>query len=450
METEVATQQDDDALFGNGGHRPVFVRYDKEEESDVEISLESDSDDSVMIVPEGLLPERGGTPDAKKEEVEEIEKVVVTSPPQSQAPSAVPDQAQAPAPAPPPAQPLAQLATVEEPKLESQDGDEELTVININSSEDEEGEEYPEDEDDYYDDEEEDYDDEEDFEEGEMEDEEEEEEEDEDEMDYKEIDELEEDEEDEIYGQEGMSEEDELPPELTVQIEEIGDVVPVAVPAADEDPVEASSRAYSTQQAPPSSQEDDAGEGAVLQQNEGVLEEPPEIRQEEQSSEVKAAAEKTEAAEQPAAVTEAKVVAGLLEEPVEEAAPREEPGQEGEACSETANAALDGDKADVTASEGLVEGTAASDKGSTEDPDEKAKNGSTTKVADASEVTAEESTTDQPNQEETPTAKTEEAEGQADPTVAMLADFVDCPPDEEEKMEVEEMAETAEEPSTSS
>ncbi|XP_038642677.1 proline-, glutamic acid- and leucine-rich protein 1-like [Scyliorhinus canicula] len=447
METEVATQQDDDALFGNGGHRPVFVRYDKEEESDVEISLESDSDDSVMIVPEGLLPERGGTPEAKKEEVEEIEKVVVTSPPQSQAPSAVPDQA--PAPAPPPAQPAAQLAAVEEPKLESQEGDEELTVININSSEDEEGEEYPEDEDDYYDDEEEDYEDEEDFEEGEMEDEEEEEEEDEDEMDYKEIDELEEDEEDEIYGQEGMSEEDELPPELTVQIQEIGEVVPVAVPAADEDPVEASSGAYSAQQAPPSAQEDDEGEGAVLQQDEGALEEPPDVRQEEQSSEVKAEVEKTEAAEQPA-VTEAQAAAGPLEEPVEEAAPREEPRQEGEACPETPKAASDGDKADVTASEGLLEEAAASDKGSTEDPDEKAKNGSTTKVTDAGQMMAEESTADQPDEEETPTAKTDEAKGQDDPTVAMLADFVDCPPDEEEKMEVQEMAGAAEEPSTSS
>ncbi|KAG2468722.1 proline-, glutamic acid- and leucine-rich protein 1-like [Polypterus senegalus] len=37
------------------GHKPVFVRYDKEEAEDVEISLESDSDDSVVIVPEGLL-----------------------------------------------------------------------------------------------------------------------------------------------------------------------------------------------------------------------------------------------------------------------------------------------------------------------------------------------------------------------------------------------------------
>ncbi|XP_041840759.1 proline-, glutamic acid- and leucine-rich protein 1 isoform X2 [Melanotaenia boesemani] len=35
--------------------RPVFVRYDKEESEDVEISLASDSDDSVVIVPPGML-----------------------------------------------------------------------------------------------------------------------------------------------------------------------------------------------------------------------------------------------------------------------------------------------------------------------------------------------------------------------------------------------------------
>lgn len=37
------------------GQRPVFVRYDREEAEDVEISLASDSDDSVVIVPPGML-----------------------------------------------------------------------------------------------------------------------------------------------------------------------------------------------------------------------------------------------------------------------------------------------------------------------------------------------------------------------------------------------------------
>uniref|UniRef100_A0AAY4C0B8 Modulator of non-genomic activity of estrogen receptor n=1 Tax=Denticeps clupeoides TaxID=299321 RepID=A0AAY4C0B8_9TELE len=36
------------------GQRQVFIRYDKEEAEDVEISLESDSDDSVVIVPQSL------------------------------------------------------------------------------------------------------------------------------------------------------------------------------------------------------------------------------------------------------------------------------------------------------------------------------------------------------------------------------------------------------------
>ncbi|KAA0723199.1 Proline-, glutamic acid- and leucine-rich protein 1 [Triplophysa tibetana] len=39
------------------GQRQVFVRYDKEEPDDVEISLESDSDDSVVIMPQGMLME---------------------------------------------------------------------------------------------------------------------------------------------------------------------------------------------------------------------------------------------------------------------------------------------------------------------------------------------------------------------------------------------------------
>lgn len=39
------------------GQRQVFVRYDKEEPDDVEISLESDSDDSVVIMPAGMMME---------------------------------------------------------------------------------------------------------------------------------------------------------------------------------------------------------------------------------------------------------------------------------------------------------------------------------------------------------------------------------------------------------
>ncbi|XP_067879854.1 proline-, glutamic acid- and leucine-rich protein 1 isoform X2 [Heterodontus francisci] len=452
METDanslLAVQQDDEALFGNGGHRPVFVRYDKEEESDVEISLESDSDDSVMIVPEGLLPERG-SPEAKKEEMEEIEKVVVTSPPQSQAQTAAPVQAQPITPAP--VQPSSQLPAVEEQKLETQEVDEDLTVININSSEDEEGEEYPEDEDDYYDDEEEDYEDEQDFEEGEMEEEEDEEEEEEDEdldeMDYKEIDDLEEDEEDELFehDQEVMSEDEEPHPELTVQVEEIGEVVPLSVPVTGEGPPEASLQVYSAQQ-DAASQQGSTKEVTALPQNEVVQDRPPDVGKDKQTGETKVEAEKLEAAEQPG---DAKAqVTTPLAEPVEEVTSQEvsEPAVESDSWKLTLDVASDGDKADAGTPEGGVEGPVASDKGdasSAEVPENKAEDRTAAEVVDATEAKAEESATDQQDKEET-TEKADEAEAQDDRTAAMLADFVDCPPDKEE----DEMAATVT-PSTS-
>ncbi|XP_029310258.1 proline-, glutamic acid- and leucine-rich protein 1 [Cottoperca gobio] len=48
-------QQDPSGLGLPEGQRPVFVRYDREEAEDVEISLASDSDDSVVIVPPMML-----------------------------------------------------------------------------------------------------------------------------------------------------------------------------------------------------------------------------------------------------------------------------------------------------------------------------------------------------------------------------------------------------------
>ncbi|XP_026185875.1 proline-, glutamic acid- and leucine-rich protein 1 isoform X2 [Mastacembelus armatus] len=48
-------QPDPAGLGPPEGQRPVFIRYDKEEAEDVEISLASDSDDSVVIVPPGML-----------------------------------------------------------------------------------------------------------------------------------------------------------------------------------------------------------------------------------------------------------------------------------------------------------------------------------------------------------------------------------------------------------
>ncbi|XP_050969976.1 LOW QUALITY PROTEIN: proline-, glutamic acid- and leucine-rich protein 1 [Labeo rohita] len=47
------------------GQRQVFVRYDKEEPEDVEISLESDSDDSVVIMPVGMMEMQDGAANAQ-------------------------------------------------------------------------------------------------------------------------------------------------------------------------------------------------------------------------------------------------------------------------------------------------------------------------------------------------------------------------------------------------
>uniref|UniRef100_A0A3Q2PJM5 Proline, glutamate and leucine rich protein 1 n=1 Tax=Fundulus heteroclitus TaxID=8078 RepID=A0A3Q2PJM5_FUNHE len=55
MSPHTHSQPDPTGLCPTEGQRPVFVRYDKEEAEDVEISLASDSDDSVVIVPPGML-----------------------------------------------------------------------------------------------------------------------------------------------------------------------------------------------------------------------------------------------------------------------------------------------------------------------------------------------------------------------------------------------------------
>ncbi|KAL4631400.1 proline-, glutamic acid- and leucine-rich protein 1 [Arapaima gigas] len=49
-------------LGSNEGRRPLFVRYEKEEAEDIEISLESDSDDSVVIVPPDMLMQEAQDP----------------------------------------------------------------------------------------------------------------------------------------------------------------------------------------------------------------------------------------------------------------------------------------------------------------------------------------------------------------------------------------------------
>ncbi|KAM3927123.1 proline-, glutamic acid- and leucine-rich protein 1 [Leptodactylus fuscus] len=156
--------------FGGKTPRPIFIHYEKEETSDVEISLESDSDDSVVIVPEGLLqkpaPNSEPSPPSAKPPVEEPSAAEV--PAQSVAPSPT-TAAAAAVPPPPPACPgpsPAQMPVAVElpppppapPSSAPSEGD---MVININSTDEEEEDDdeegmYDEEEEEYYDDDEED------------------------------------------------------------------------------------------------------------------------------------------------------------------------------------------------------------------------------------------------------------------------------------------------------
>ncbi|XP_068130206.1 proline-, glutamic acid- and leucine-rich protein 1 isoform X2 [Hyperolius riggenbachi] len=162
-----AVQSPQDAL--GRAPRPIFVHYEKEEASDVEISLESDSDDSVEIVPKGFLqkpvPKSEPLPPAAKPAEDTVEAPVASEasspsaaalPQQAAAPSPacpsltvpqIPVAAEAPQPPPPPPPP---------PAVQSE-GD---MVININSTDEEEEDEdeegmYDDEEDDYYDEEDE-------------------------------------------------------------------------------------------------------------------------------------------------------------------------------------------------------------------------------------------------------------------------------------------------------
>ncbi|XP_053574224.1 proline-, glutamic acid- and leucine-rich protein 1 [Bombina bombina] len=142
--------------FGGKTRRAVFIHYEKEEASDVEISLESDSDDSVVIVPEGLFTK----PPAKSEPSPPSAK-----PPQEE-PAELPAQTVVPPPITAPPPPCVVPAPVPAPQLPAeippqQPPEGTMTVININSSDDEEGEEEEEEEEGEYDEEEDFYDEEE-------------------------------------------------------------------------------------------------------------------------------------------------------------------------------------------------------------------------------------------------------------------------------------------------
>ncbi|XP_053318525.1 proline-, glutamic acid- and leucine-rich protein 1 isoform X2 [Spea bombifrons] len=146
--------------FGGKSKRAVFIHFDKEEPSDVEISLESDSDDSVVIVPEGLLTKPVPQPEVSPPSVKPPSEEPTEPPVQPVVPSAssVP---------PPPVCHGPSPAALPPPEVHPQPVAEgNMTVININSSDDEEGEDeeeedeeeevmYEDEEEEFYDDEEE-------------------------------------------------------------------------------------------------------------------------------------------------------------------------------------------------------------------------------------------------------------------------------------------------------
>uniref|UniRef100_A0A3B3Z815 Uncharacterized protein n=1 Tax=Periophthalmus magnuspinnatus TaxID=409849 RepID=A0A3B3Z815_9GOBI len=117
------------------GQRPVFVRYDKEEAEDVEISLGSDSDDSVVIVPPGML-------DMNNQQEESLPTPGATSVPLPVV-SLLQNQLTQPS------------RTLQHPPPPPAANNEDSAVININSTDEEEEEEDEEDMDDMEDEDEE-------------------------------------------------------------------------------------------------------------------------------------------------------------------------------------------------------------------------------------------------------------------------------------------------------
>ncbi|AWO95804.1 putative proline- glutamic acid- and leucine-rich protein 1-like [Scophthalmus maximus] len=137
------------------GQRPVFVRYEKEEVEDVEISLASDSDDSVVIVPPGMLKMENQHDDTAHQQQLMASRFPTTSPhPPLSSPLPPPPLTPSPLPTPAPADADAAIhprparphgpTTANAPAAEPADN-EDSAVININSTDEEEEEEDMED-----------------------------------------------------------------------------------------------------------------------------------------------------------------------------------------------------------------------------------------------------------------------------------------------------------------
>uniref|UniRef100_H3AFK1 Proline, glutamate and leucine rich protein 1 n=1 Tax=Latimeria chalumnae TaxID=7897 RepID=H3AFK1_LATCH len=359
--------------FDDKGHKPVFVHYDKEEDSDVEISLESDSDDSVVIVPEGLPPKPPASPESKKaEEPEEAAKPA--APATTATAAAVAATAPVSMTAPTVAQPLSQAQTLlQNPVPESQGGlppvaEEDLTVININSSDEEDEEEeddFPED-DDYFDEDDEDDFDEEDYEA---------------EMDEVEEELGEEEEEEELM----EGEDDEL------ELEEIDDV-------EEEEDLEED---YEAEEEMMSEEEEEELQQPQLKQDvEPQSEEPPQPQAKEEAT-----SQQDKPIEEPDG--EKQEVTSQAEEPQEELVLKDQ---------ESPPPLLPAPPATVDASPPREE-VRVCEEGKPGGDEEVKETEGTEKVEVEEEV----------KEEGRDLERIEE-----DETAAMLADFVDCPPDEEE------------------
>ncbi|XP_064408992.1 proline-, glutamic acid- and leucine-rich protein 1 isoform X2 [Latimeria chalumnae] len=443
--------------FDDKGHKPVFVHYDKEEDSDVEISLESDSDDSVVIVPEGLPPKPPASPESKKaEEPEEAAKPA--APATTATAAAVAATAPVSMTAPTVAQPLSQAQTLlQNPVPESQGGlppvaEEDLTVININSSDEEDEEEeddFPED-DDYFDEDDEDDFDEEDYE-AEMDEveeelgEEEEEEElmegEDDELELEEIDDVEEEEdlEEDYEAEEEMmseEEEEELQQEVVPRKEETveaavqavlveGEVEPVCEVQEEvmsqieaEKPGEAAGEKEMEVAEEEKPQEEASQEVPQLKQDvEPQSEEPPQPQAKEEAT-----SQQDKPIEEPDG--EKQEVTSQAEEPQEELVLKDQ---------ESPPPLLPAPPATVDASPPREEVRVCEE--GKPGGDEEVKETEGTEKVEVEEEVKEEGRDLEVKDESKEVAETAQEKGERieeDETAAMLADFVDCPPDEEE------------------
>ncbi|KAM3822910.1 proline-, glutamic acid- and leucine-rich protein 1 [Vipera latastei] len=397
--------------------RSVFVHYDKEEEDDVEISLESDSDDSVVIVPKGQLGKATSTLNSAP-----VPAAAPAPPPLPIPPAALPlptsplvacEEAPLESPAPlalaipPPASaapvrpssPVAAAAEAPLPALLEEDP----TVININSSEEEEEEEEEEDfpEDEEYLDEEEEEEEEFDEEEGEFEEEMDEEEDDFDE-DEEGLTEEEEEEEDGLTEEEEEEEEEEGLPPLPRRNEE---EPPALLPAVKDGPLKLAE------------DEEDGGAGLLMEVEEEAFHPPEEEEEEGEQTGALLLLKEEEEEEEDTALpllpgAQPLPLPALQEGPTPPGAPMDQEGH-----SEPKEGTLGAASAASLQPEEAVHAGSSGD-GAEAGLDSGAGQGEPEKLL-------------QPDEEVLEVKEEEGGRPALDETEAMLADFVDCPPDEE-------------------